>query len=180
MLAVNCQAFSFEAGNVRHEHEWKVWAGGEAADDRISHPRVVSHAPTWWSIRSWWLIDRALRQCGGTGTRDRGNGLRARRARVHPDIAWASWPRAGPGRRAGLAPALLRRGGYSASHTPSSWLIQEVRRGDGPAPDLGVVRDDPVPLQGVDVVDLLVEEASLEGADISLALLGIHGAWTVS
>jgi hypothetical protein len=25
MLAVNCQAYSFEAGNVRHEHEWRVW-----------------------------------------------------------------------------------------------------------------------------------------------------------
>src|SRR4029453_11958263 len=25
MLAGNCRAYSFEAGNVRHEHEWKVW-----------------------------------------------------------------------------------------------------------------------------------------------------------
>ncbi len=25
MLAVNAHAYSFEAGNVRHEHEWKVW-----------------------------------------------------------------------------------------------------------------------------------------------------------
>jgi 5-methyltetrahydropteroyltriglutamate--homocysteine methyltransferase len=25
MLAVNAGAFSFEAGNVRHQHEWKVW-----------------------------------------------------------------------------------------------------------------------------------------------------------
>ena len=25
MLAINVGAYSFEAGNVRHEHEWKVW-----------------------------------------------------------------------------------------------------------------------------------------------------------
>src|SRR6516164_9252262 len=25
MLSINAQAYSFEAGNVRHEHEWKVW-----------------------------------------------------------------------------------------------------------------------------------------------------------
>jgi len=25
MLAVQCQAYSFEAGNVPHEHEWRVW-----------------------------------------------------------------------------------------------------------------------------------------------------------
>lgn len=25
MLAVNCGGYSFEAGNVRHEHEWRVW-----------------------------------------------------------------------------------------------------------------------------------------------------------
>lgn len=24
MLAIDCQAYSFEAGNVRHEHEWTV------------------------------------------------------------------------------------------------------------------------------------------------------------
>ena len=31
MLAVTCGAYSFEAGNVRHEHEWKVWQDVEAA-----------------------------------------------------------------------------------------------------------------------------------------------------
>ena len=25
LLKVNAQAYSVEAGNVRHEHEWKVW-----------------------------------------------------------------------------------------------------------------------------------------------------------
>ena len=25
MLAIGARAYSFEAGNVRHEHEWRVW-----------------------------------------------------------------------------------------------------------------------------------------------------------
>ena len=32
MLAVNAQAYSFEAGNVRHEHEWTVWEGVKLPD----------------------------------------------------------------------------------------------------------------------------------------------------
>src|SRR5213593_1757057 len=52
-------------------------------------------------------------------------------------------------------------------------LVQVVTRRDRPALHLARVRDDPVPLQRVDVVDLLVEEAALELADVLLALLGI-------
>src|SRR5215475_14408254 len=33
MLAVKCRAYSFEAGNVRHEHEWSVWRDTRLADD---------------------------------------------------------------------------------------------------------------------------------------------------
>ena len=44
MLKVNAQAYSFEAGNVRHEHEWKVWQEVKLPDDKIILPGVVSHA----------------------------------------------------------------------------------------------------------------------------------------
>ena len=44
MLAVNAHAYSFEAGNVRHEHEWKVWQDVELPDDKVILPGVVSHA----------------------------------------------------------------------------------------------------------------------------------------
>ena len=30
MLAIDVQAYSFEAANVRHEHEWRVWSGYQA------------------------------------------------------------------------------------------------------------------------------------------------------
>ena len=44
MLKVNAQAYSFEAGNVRHEHEWKVWQDVKLPDGKIILPGVVSHA----------------------------------------------------------------------------------------------------------------------------------------
>ena len=44
MLAVQCQAYSFEAGNVRHEHEWRVWQDVRLPDDKLILPGVVSHA----------------------------------------------------------------------------------------------------------------------------------------
>jgi hypothetical protein len=45
-----------------------------------------------------------------------------------------------------------------------------------PAAHAGTVRHDAVPLERVDVVRLLVEEAPFEGADVPLPLLGIHRA----
>jgi len=44
MLKVKAQAFSVEAGNVRHEHEYKVWRDVKLPDGKILIPGVVSHA----------------------------------------------------------------------------------------------------------------------------------------
>jgi len=44
MLAIKAQAYSFEAGNVRHEHEFTVWQDVKLPDDKIVLPGVVSHA----------------------------------------------------------------------------------------------------------------------------------------
>ena len=44
LLAVKCHAYSFEAGNVRHEHEWKVWQDVKLPDGKLIRPGVVSHA----------------------------------------------------------------------------------------------------------------------------------------
>jgi 5-methyltetrahydropteroyltriglutamate--homocysteine methyltransferase len=43
MLRINAQAFSFEAANPRHEHEWAVWKETKLPDDIILIPGVVSH-----------------------------------------------------------------------------------------------------------------------------------------
>jgi 5-methyltetrahydropteroyltriglutamate--homocysteine methyltransferase len=44
MLKVNAQAYSIEAGNVRHAHEWAVWRDVKLPDGKILVPGVISHA----------------------------------------------------------------------------------------------------------------------------------------
>src|SRR5258708_20946746 len=44
MLKIDTGAYSFEAGNVRHEHEWSVWRDTKLPDDRLILPGGVSHA----------------------------------------------------------------------------------------------------------------------------------------
>jgi 5-methyltetrahydropteroyltriglutamate--homocysteine methyltransferase len=89
MLAVNCQAYSFEAGNVRHEHEWKVWREVKLPDDRLLIPGVVSHATNVVEHPEL-VADRIVRFAQVVGRErviagtDCGLG-----GRVHPDIAWA-------------------------------------------------------------------------------------------
>jgi 5-methyltetrahydropteroyltriglutamate--homocysteine methyltransferase len=82
MLAIDVQAYSFEAGNVRHEHERKVWRDVKLPDDKIILPGVVSHITN--------VVEHVLRFANLVG-RDRviastdcGLG-----GRIHPDIAWA-------------------------------------------------------------------------------------------
>ena len=44
MLKINAQAYSVEAANPRHEHEWKVWRDVKLPEGKILIPGVVSHA----------------------------------------------------------------------------------------------------------------------------------------
>jgi 5-methyltetrahydropteroyltriglutamate--homocysteine methyltransferase len=89
VLKVNAQGISFEAGNVRHEHEWKVWQDVKLPDDKLLIPGVVSHATN--VIEHPQLVaDRLVRFANVVGrenvlaSTDCGLG-----GRVHPDIAWA-------------------------------------------------------------------------------------------
>ena len=89
MLAVNAQAYSFEAGNARHEHEWKVWRDVKLPKDKVLIPGVVSHAtnvvehPELVADRIIRFAELVGREHVIAGT-DCGLG-----GRVHPDIAWA-------------------------------------------------------------------------------------------
>jgi 5-methyltetrahydropteroyltriglutamate--homocysteine methyltransferase len=89
MLAINAGAYSFEAGNVRHEHEYAVWKDVELPDGKRILPGVVSHAtnvvehPELVAER----IERFAKLVGRENviaSTDCGLG-----GRVHPQIAWA-------------------------------------------------------------------------------------------
>ena len=43
MLKVNAGAYSFEAGNPRHEHEWRVWETVKLPEDKVLIPGVITH-----------------------------------------------------------------------------------------------------------------------------------------
>jgi 5-methyltetrahydropteroyltriglutamate--homocysteine methyltransferase len=89
MLAVNAGAYSFEAGNVRHEHEWKVWQDVKLPDSKLILPGVVSHATNVVEHPEL-VAERILRFANLVGkerviaSTDCGLG-----GRVHPQIAWA-------------------------------------------------------------------------------------------
>ncbi|MBV9585586.1 MAG: cobalamin-independent methionine synthase II family protein [Alphaproteobacteria bacterium] len=89
MLAVNAGAYSFEAGNARHEHEWKVWQDVKLPDDKLILPGVVSHATNVVEHPEL-VADRIVRFAGLVGrerviaSTDCGLG-----GRIHPQIAWA-------------------------------------------------------------------------------------------
>ena len=44
VLSVNAGAYSVKAGNVRHEHEWRVWQDAKLPEGKLLIPGVVSHA----------------------------------------------------------------------------------------------------------------------------------------
>jgi 5-methyltetrahydropteroyltriglutamate--homocysteine methyltransferase len=89
MLAVDCRAYSFEAGNVRHEHEWRVWQEIKLPEGKVLIPGVVSHA-TNVVEHPQLVADRITRFARLVGREhviagtDCGLG-----GRVHPEIAWA-------------------------------------------------------------------------------------------
>ncbi len=44
VLQINAGGYSFEAANVRHEHEWRVWEDTKLPEGKVIIPGVVSHA----------------------------------------------------------------------------------------------------------------------------------------
>jgi 5-methyltetrahydropteroyltriglutamate--homocysteine methyltransferase len=89
LLSINAQTYLFEAANVRHEHEYRIWERVKLPDGKILAPGVVSHAttliehPDLVSER----IQRFARLVGPQNviaSTDCGLGLRC-----HPQIAWA-------------------------------------------------------------------------------------------
>jgi 5-methyltetrahydropteroyltriglutamate--homocysteine methyltransferase len=89
MLKIDCQAYSFEAANVRHEHEWSLWQDVKLPDGKLLVPGIVSHATN--VIEHPLLVSERIQRFAKVVGRERviaasdcGLG-----GRVHPQIAWA-------------------------------------------------------------------------------------------
>jgi 5-methyltetrahydropteroyltriglutamate--homocysteine methyltransferase len=89
LLKVRAACYSVEAGNVRHEHEWKVWRDVKLPAGKLLMPGVVSHATNVVEHPEL-VCDRILRFASVVGREnviagtDCGLG-----GRIHPQLAWA-------------------------------------------------------------------------------------------
>ena len=89
LLEVRAQTYCVEAGNVRHEHDWKVWKDIKLPAGKMLMPGVVSHATNVVEHPEL-VADRIIAYAGVVGREnviagtDCGLGTR-----VHDQIVWA-------------------------------------------------------------------------------------------
>ena len=94
MLRIRAGAYSIEAANPRHEHEWRVWEEVELPDDKVLIPGVVSHCIALVEHPEL-VAERILRFASVLGrervvaSNDCGFATSAAGDEVHPDVAWA-------------------------------------------------------------------------------------------
>jgi 5-methyltetrahydropteroyltriglutamate--homocysteine methyltransferase len=96
ILQVKAGAYSIEAANPRHEHEWRVWENGRLPPDKILIPGVITHHII--TVEHPRLIaDRIVRFARLVGREnviagaDCGFAQVDSLRRVHPEIMWAKF-----------------------------------------------------------------------------------------
>ena len=89
VLQVKARTYSFEAGNVRHEHEWKVWREAKVPAGKMLMPGVVSHATNLVEHPEL-VADRLQKYAGIVGRENVVGGTDCGLGgRVHAEIVWA-------------------------------------------------------------------------------------------
>jgi 5-methyltetrahydropteroyltriglutamate--homocysteine methyltransferase len=94
ILKIRAGAYSFEAANPRHEHEWKVWKTVKLPDGKMLIPGVISHS-TILVEHPELVADRIVRYAEIVGREnviagsDCGFATFAGSKEVHPSIVWA-------------------------------------------------------------------------------------------
>lgn len=89
MLEIQAGAYTFEAANARHAHEWTVWEDVELSAGKLIIPGCVSHSTN--VVEHPELVAQRIERFAGLvgkenviASTDCGLG-----GRIHPDIAWA-------------------------------------------------------------------------------------------
>ncbi len=105
MLKVNAGAYLFEAGNPRHEHEWKVWENVELPEGKIIVPGVISHS-TPLVEHPELVAQRLIRFANIVGKENVIGGsdcgfasFAASEQEIHPRIVWAKFANLAEGAR---------------------------------------------------------------------------------
>jgi len=94
ILQINAQAYSIEAANPRHEHEWMIWRDVKLPEGKILIPGVISHSTNVvehpelvaWRIRNYASVVGRENVIAGT---DCGFSQGWNTIRVHPEVQWA-------------------------------------------------------------------------------------------
>jgi 5-methyltetrahydropteroyltriglutamate--homocysteine methyltransferase len=104
ILRIRAGAYSFEAANPRHEHEWKVWKNVKLPDGKILIPGVISHS-TILVEHPELVAERIVRYASVVGRdnviagSDCGFATFAGSKEVHPSIVWAKFKALSEGAR---------------------------------------------------------------------------------
>jgi 5-methyltetrahydropteroyltriglutamate--homocysteine methyltransferase len=104
MLAVQAGAYSFEAGNPRHEHEWRVWETAKLPADKVLIPGVITHASNLVEHPEA-IAQRIARFAGVVGREnviagaDCGFASFSTSCEVHPSVVWTKLAALGEGAR---------------------------------------------------------------------------------
>jgi 5-methyltetrahydropteroyltriglutamate--homocysteine methyltransferase len=94
MLKINAMAYSFEAANPRHDHEWVLWQDVKLPEGKVLLPGVVSHCVSLVEHPEL-VAQRIHRYASAVGrenviaSTDCGFGTSAAGDEVHPTVAWA-------------------------------------------------------------------------------------------
>ena len=94
ILKINAQAYSIEAANPRHEHEWMVWQDVKLPEGKILIPGIISHQTNVvehpelvaWRIKNYASAVGKENVIAGT---DCGFSQGWNMIRVHPEVQWA-------------------------------------------------------------------------------------------
>ena len=94
ILSVRAGAYSFEAANPRHEHEWRVWESVTLPDGALLIPGVITQS-TVLVEHPELVAERIVRFAGVVGRErviagaDCGFASFAGSAEIHPSVVWA-------------------------------------------------------------------------------------------
>ena len=105
VLRINAGAYSFEAANPRHEHEWQLWEDTGLPDGKLLIPGVITHSSVL--VEHPELIAQRIRRFADLVGRenvlaggDCGFGTQASATpEVHPSIVWAKFEALAEGAR---------------------------------------------------------------------------------
>jgi 5-methyltetrahydropteroyltriglutamate--homocysteine methyltransferase len=104
LLKIRAGAYSFEAANPRHEHEWRVWKDVKLPDGALLIPGVITHSSVLVEhpelvaeriVRFASVVGRENVIAGG----DCGFATFAGSMEIHPSIVWAKFKSMAEGAR---------------------------------------------------------------------------------